>query len=290
MELRVLRYFVTVAREENITRAAEILHITQPTLSRQLMQLEDEFDTPLFIRGKNKITLTEKGMLLRRRAEDLLELADKTEKEMLSQDQVVSGEIYIGAGETKNMQILAKAMSQFHQLYPQVHYHIHSGAADDIKEKIDKGLMDFGLLIEPVDIEKYDFLRLNPKEVWGLLMRKDYPLASQTEITPEDLKNIPLIVSERTIVQNEIAHWFGQSLEQLNIISTYNLIYNAMILVEEGLGCVVCVDKLVRNYDSNAVCFKPFSPKLETGTVLVWKKHQIFSQATSLFLDMVKQK
>lgn len=289
MELRVLRYFLMVAREENITKAAEILHITQPTLSRQLMQLEEELGTQLFVRGKNRIQLTEDGMLLRRRAEDIVDLADKTEKEFLQREETISGDIYLGAGETYHIHLLAGVMKHFHELYPQVKYHMHSGNADDIKEQIDKGLIDIGLLTEPVQIEKYDFIRLPGKEVWGVLIRKDHPLSQKEALTPEDLKDIPLIISKRNMVQNEIANWFGIHYDKLNIVSTYNLIYNAMVMAKEGIGSVVCFDRLVHLDEHSPLCFKPLLPRLETGTVIVWKKHQIFSSAASAFIDELKE-
>lgn len=289
MELRVLRYFLMVAREENITKAAEILHITQPTLSRQLMQLEEELGTQLFVRGKNRIQLTEDGMLLRRRAEDIVDLADKTEKEFLEREETISGDIFLGAGETYHIHLLANVMKHFHEQYPQVKYHMHSGNADDIKEQIDKGLIDIGLLTEPVQIEKYDFIRLPGKEVWGVLIRKDHPLSQKEALTPEDLKNIPLIISKRNMVQNEIANWFGTHFDKLDIVSTYNLIYNAMVMAEEGIGSVVCFDRLVHLDEHSSLCFKPLLPRLETGTVIVWKKHQIFSSAASAFINELKE-
>jgi DNA-binding transcriptional LysR family regulator len=288
MEIRVLKYFLTVAREESITRAAEILHITQPTLSRQLMQLEEELGVKLFIRGKTKITLTDEGMLLRRRAEEIVDLADRTEREFSEQDNLIGGEIFIGAGETNAMHILADLIKKFNKDYPQVKYNLYSGNADDIKERIDKGLIDIGLLTEPVNIEKYDFIRLPHKETWGVLMQKDSALAKKEYIKPEDLAHMPIINTKRSIVQNEIQNWFGIHYEKLNIIATYNLIYNAAVMVEEGLGYAVCFDKLVNINDETSLCFKPFYPKLETGTVIVWKKHQVFSTATAKLIEKIK--
>ncbi|MDR3595845.1 LysR family transcriptional regulator [Clostridium sp.] len=287
MEIRVLKYFLTVAREESITKGAEILHITQPTLSRQLMQLEEELKVQLFIRGKTKITLTDEGMLLRRRAEEILDLVDKTEMEFSEQDDLISGEIFIGAGETNAMHVLANLIKKFNKEYPQVKYNLYSGNADDIKERIDKGLIDIGLLTEPVNIEKYDFIRLPNKETWGVLMQKDSPLAKKEYIKSEDLANMPIINTKRSIVQNEISNWFGVQYEKLNIIATYNLIYNAAIMVEEGLGYAICFEKLVNINDETNLCFKPFYPKLETGTVIVWKKHQVFSTATAKFIEKI---
>ena len=289
MELRVLKYFLAVAREANITKAAEILNITQPTLSRQLIQLEEELDTKLFIRGKHKITLTDKGMLLRRRAEEIVDLADKTEREFLHDDELIAGEIFIGSGETDAMHNLAKIMKEFHDLHPQVNYNIHSGNADDIKEKIDKGLIDIGLLTEPVDISKYDFIRLKEKDVWGILMRKDDILASKEYVTAQDLINKPLISSRRSSVQNELFNWFGIGADKLNIISTFNLILNASVMVEEGLGYAFSFENLININEESNICFKPLFPKVETGTVIVWKKHQVFSPTISKFIEEIKK-
>lgn len=288
MELRVLKYFLAVAREENITKAAEFLHITQSTLSRQLMQLEEELNAQLFIRGKNRIVLTDEGMLLRRRAEEIVDLANKTEKEFLEQDNLVTGEIFIGGGETNAMHILARIIKEFKEEYPQIKYQFYSGNADDIKERLDKGLIDIGLLTEPVDIEKYEFVRLEQKEVWGILAPKDSKLAAKEYATPQDLLKLPLLSTRRTIVQNEIANWFGQDYEQLDIIATYNLIYNAAIMVEEGIGYAICLEKLVNINDETKIRFIPFYPPLLTGTVIVWKKHQIFSPATARFIEKIK--
>lgn len=288
MELRVLKYFLAVAREENITKAAESLNITQPTLSRQLMQLEDELDTKLLIRGKNKVSLTDKGMLLKRRAEEIVDLAQKTKEQFLQEDEVIAGEISIGSGEVKAMNFFAKIMKNFYDEHSQIQYNIYTGNADDIKEKIDKGLIDIGILTEPVDISKYDFIRLNEKETWGVLMKKNDPLADKDYITANDLINKPLINTKRTIVQNEIFNWFGENYDKLNIVSTYNLIFNAAIMVKEGLGYAITLDKLVNFNDETNLCFKPLYPKLETGVVVVWKKHQMFSPAVSKFIEKIK--
>lgn len=288
MEIRVLKYFLAVAREENITKAAEYLHITQPTLSRQLMQLEEELNTILFVRGKSRITLTDEGMLLRRRAEEIVDLANKTEKEFLEQNDLVTGEIFIGGGETYAMHALANVIKEFQSEFPQVTYNLHSANADDIKERIDKGLIDIGVLTEPVDIEKYEFVRLPNKEVWGVLVPKDSALAQKDVITPRDLSSLPILITKRAIVQNEIANWFGKYYDTLNIIATYNLIYNAAVMVEEGIGYVITLDKLVNTNEDTKLTFIPLSPRLETGTVVVWKKHQIFSPATAKFIEKIK--
>lgn len=287
MELRVLRYFLTVASEDSITNAANILHITQPTLSRQLMQLEEELGVQLFVRGKKAITLTEAGMLLRSRAEEIVDLANRTEKEFLNQKNFLSGEIFIGAGETSGMKELARIIKSFNKEYPQVKYDLHSGNADDIKEKIDKGLIDIGLLTEPVDIGKYEFVRLKEKDNWGVAMRKDDPLSNNEYITPRDLKNKSIVCSKRISIQNELANWFGNDFESGNIIATFNLINNAIAIVESNIGYAICLESLVS--DRSNICFKSFYPRLETGSVLVWKKNQIFSTATKMFIEEIKK-
>lgn len=288
MEIRILKYFLAVVREENITKAAEALHITQPTLSRQLMQLEDELQCQLFIRGKNKVTLTHEGMLLRRRAEEIVDLTLKTEKEFLSQANHIAGEIFIGSGESYAFHLFAKQLKQFQKQFPHVQYHIESGNADDIKQKIDQGLIDIGLLMEPVDIEKYDFIRLNHQERWGLIARKDSELAQKGYVTPEDLLPLPLIASHRSIVQNELGHWLKEEFSQLNIVATYNLIFNAAIMVEEGMGYAISVDGLVNTDEHSSLCFLPFQPTMKTGNVIVYKKQQVFSPATTKLLEHLK--
>lgn len=289
MEIRVLRYFLTVAREENITRAANVLHITQPTLSRQLMQLEEELDAQLFIRGKHRLTLTDDGMLLKRRAEEIVTLTDKMEKEFLNKDNMIHGEIFIGGGETRAMHSVSKVMKQFQELYPHVQFHIYSGNADDVKEKLDKGLLDFGLLVEPVNIEKYDFIRLKEKDRWGALVLKEGPLGQKEYLTPEDLMNASLIVSRRMIVRNEIASWAGIDFDKLKCVATFNLVNNAAVMVEEGLGIALTIDKIIHLHNDSKIRFIPFYPELNVGNVIVWKKHQTFSQASQKFLNMLKK-
>lgn len=288
MELRVLKYFLAVANEENITHAAEKLNITQPTLSRQLKQLEDELSAQLFYREKNKMLLTEQGMFLKRRAEDLIGLADKTEKEFLQQDQMITGEIYFGAGELNSMHLLAKEMKQFKEQYPLVKYHMYSGNADDIKEKLEKGLVDIALLAEPVDIDKYEYIRLNQKDLWGILVNKDDSIANKEYVSLEDIKNKPLIISQRTLVQKELSRWFQNSIDELNIVSTYNLIHNASIMVEEGLGYALCLENLITTSSETKLQFIPLYPSLYTGSVIVWRKNQLFTQTKMKFIEQLK--
>ena len=285
MELRVLNYFLMVAREENITRAAQLLHVTQPTLSRQLMQLEEELGVQLFHRGKHSVSLTEEGMLLRRRAQELVSLSEKTKLELQRKEDVPAGEIAIGCGETKSMSLLSKCMVSFRERYPLVQFSIYSAIADDIKERIEKGLLDMGLLVEPVDISKYEYIRMPVKERWGVLVREDAPLAGKASVTPEDLLGIPLIMSRREPVKNELASWFGAVFDQLEIAATYNLIVNAAFMVEQGLGVALCFD-LGAVFEN--LRFVPLAPRMETGSVLVWKKNQALSSAQTHFIRHIR--
>ena len=286
MEFRVLKYFLMVAREENITKAAALLHLTQPTLSRQLMQLEAELGVKLFHRSKHSIILTEDGMLLKRRAQEIVSLSDKTVQELSHKEDVLSGEIAIGCGETKNMLFLSEQIKKFRQKYPLVQFSIHSAIADDIKERIEKGVLDIGLLMEPVDVGKYEFIRMPQKEKWGILVRKDSELAAKESINPKDLTNVPLIMVKRELVKNELASWFGDYYEGLQIAATYNLILNAASMVERGVGVALCFDLGASFYED--LCFIPLAPTLETGSVLVWKKNQTLGAAASQFMRYLK--
>ncbi len=284
MEIRVLKYFLAVAREQNISAAAESLFLSQPTLSRQLKELEEELGKQLFIRGSRKITLTEEGLLLRKRAEEIVELLDKTEKELSDSDEQVSGEIYIGAGETDGLRLIAKAAKDLQEQYPQITYRIISGDAVDIAERLDKGLIDFALFLEPVDISKYNYLKFPVKDVWGVLMRRDCPLAQRESISPRDLQDMPLIVSRQAVDGSELTQWLKNGCEQLNIVSTYNLVYNASLMVDEGLGVALCLDKIINVSGDSSLCFRPLKPRLEVGMSLVWKKYQVFSKAAEKFI------
>lgn len=285
MELRTLYYFLMVAREENITRAAEQLHMTQPALSRQLMQLEDEIGTQLLIRGKRKIQLTDAGMLLRRRAEEILELVEKTEKELSLHEDLI-GEIAIGTADCSATQLfLPELIQSFSQAYPQVSYRFYSGTADLMKERLDQGLIDVAILLEPVDITKYDFVRLPQKEKWGLLVHSQHPLAQKAFVTPQDLIGIPLFNNDRSIVQNEIASWFKDDYQKLHFIATHDLLPNIISLVENGFGNVITIEGATHHYSGDHVKFIPFSPSLITGTVFVWKKHQALSPVVQAFIE-----
>ena len=285
MELRVLRYFLAVAREENITKAAALLHVTQPTLSRQLMQLEDELGVKLFRRSQYRVVLTDDGMLLRRRAQEIVELADKAERELQHTEAELTGEIAIGCGESVGMTFLSEHIREFRRLHPQVQFRIYSANADDIKERIEKGLLDMGLLTEPVDIGRYAFLRTPQKDQWGVLLPKEHPLAQKDTVTPKDLLGVPLLISGRETVRNELAGWFGDAYDKIEVAATFNLILNAANMVKNGVGVALCFDL---DNISDALNFVPLLPKLETGTVLAWKKDQTYSPAADQFLNFIK--
>ena len=268
MDIRVLQYFLAVAREASITKAAESLNMTQPPLSRQLKELEEELGKQLLIRGNRKVTLTEEGMILRKRAEEMVALMDKTKSEISSSGENISGEIYIGGGETEGMRLIAK-----------------------IAEKIQKnqGLLDFGILIDPADIKKYDVIKLPTNDRWGLLMRRDHTLAKKQGIKPKDLQGIPLIASRQSLAHNELSGWLGKQYESLHIITTYNLLYNASLMVEENVGCALCLEHIIPEYENSPLCFRPLEPQIEVGLNIVWKKYQVFTKAAEVFLHTLQE-
>lgn len=290
MEIRVLRYFLAIAREESISGAAEALHISQPTLSRQLMDMEEDFGKKLFIRGNRRITLTEDGMLLRQRAEEIIELVDKTEAEITADDEEISGNIYIGAGETDVMRLIARAAKEVQKDYPDIHYHIFSGNAETVMERLDKGLIDFGLLLDANDASKYEYIELPATDRFGVLMRKDCPLAERKSVSFDDLKKLPLIISAQSHYDKSSEKRMKKLMSSLNIVATYNLIFNASLLVEEGLGYAVCLDRLIRITDDSPLCFVPLTEQNEIKPYIVWKKNQVFSKAGNLFLEQLKER
>ena len=287
MEIRVLKYFIAIAREQSILAAAESLHLSQPTLSRQIKDMEEELGKQLFIRGSRKITLTEEGMILRKRAEEILDLVQKTENE-ITLSNLICGDIFIGTGETDGVRFIAKSAKMLNEQYPDIHYHIVSGDSVDIIEKLDRGLIDFAVLVGNVDISKYNYMKLPIKDMWGVLMKKDSSLAQKEFITPQDLWEKPLIVSRQAIKGNDLTQWLKKDISQLNIIAYYNLVYNASLMVDEGLGYALCLDKII-NVTDTTLCFKPFQPKLEVGMNIVWKKYQILSKASEKFLEKLKE-
>lgn len=290
MEVKILRSFLAVAREQSISSAAKSLHLSQPSLSRQIMDLEDEVGAKLFERGNRKITLTEQGVLLRKRAEQIVELVQKTEEEMASPGDSVSGTIRIGAGETRAFRALAESVRNLAGLYPDIHFHLYSGNAEDVMERLDKGLVDFGVLIEPYDVSKYDYLRLPTPDVWGVLMRKDSPLTALESITAENLWGVPLICSRQALDGGQLSSWLKADYGRLNLVTSYNLLFNASLLVEAGVGYALCLDNIVNTTGESSLCFRPLSPSLESQVNLVWKKHQVFSKPSGLFLDNLKSR
>lgn len=288
MDIRVLQYFLAVAREESITKAAETLNMTQPPLSRQLRDLEEEIGKPLLIRGGKKITLTEDGMLLRKRAEELVELMEKTKAELTGSDETIGGDIYIGGGETDAVLALAETARTLQVRYPLIHYHFYSGDAEIVLEKLDKGLIDFGLLVGEVDVSKYEYLHLPVNDVWGVLMRKDSPLAERASIRAEDLWDKPLILSHQASINRDMMAWLQKDVGKLNIVMTYDLIFNASLFVRQGFGYALALDKIINTTGDSELCFRPLYPTLEAGLCIAWKRYQVFSRASQEFLRLLK--
>ncbi len=292
MELRVLQYFLAIAREQSIIRAAESLHLSQPTLSTQIKAMEEELGKQLLIRGtkgSRKVTLTEEGMILRKRAEEILNLVRKTEQEISLSDQIIVGNVYIGAGETDAVRIIAKAARELYKTYPGIHYHISSGNAQFVIEQLDKGLIDFGIVFGSVDHTKYNSVEMPFKDTWGVLMRMDSPLAAKTAVSPKDLWDKPLIVSQQEENQGALTDWMQKEISELEIIASYNLLFNASLMVEEGLGYAIGFDKIINTSDTSILCFRPLTPKREAGMSMIWKKYQIFSKASEKFMDEIKK-
>ncbi len=294
MEIRVLKYFLAVAREGSITKAANSLHLTQPTLTRQLQELEKELNQKLLIRGKYKVTLTQEGLILRKRAEEIIDMVEKTKDELQNENGTISGNIFIGGGESDTIKYIAELLKEIQKEYPKIKFHVYSGNAEDVTEKLDRGLLDFGVLIQPIDISKYDSLPLPEKDTWGVIMRKDSPLAKKKFITPKDLKGIPILASRQMSPkyskQSGFLDWFDGNYENLNITGTFNLVYNAAVMVKAGLGYSISLDKLVDTSIESELCFRPLHPKLESGLDIVWKKNQVFSPAAKIFFEKLKER
>lgn len=287
MEIRVLRYFLEVAREGNITRAAAYLHISQPTLSRQLKELEEELGKKLFARSNYSVRLTEEGMLLRKRAEDILDMVDKTAEEFKALDEIHGGDIRIGCAESDGIKYVARAAKNLHRRYPNIRYHIYSSGTDAVNERLDRGLLDFAVIVQEVDLSRYNYLRLPVQDAWGVVMRKDDPLAQREVIQVSDLRGLPLICS-RQGMREEMVKWFGDELEKLNIVATYDLLYNASILTREGLGYAIGFKDLVNTGPDSELCVRPLEPPLASPMYLIWKKYQVFTPVTSLLLEELK--
>lgn len=291
MEFRVLRYFLAVAREGSITKAAASLHVTQPTLSRQIKDLEEEIGQQLLIRGSHDVSLTAEGIILRKRAEEIIDMVAKTKAEFNSGPNNVTGEVYIGGGETQGMRLIAEVIKELRKKYPEIRYHFYSGNAENISERLDKGLLDFGIFIQPSDLSKYDSVTLPVKDTWGVIMPENCELAQKQFVTRQDLIGKPLICSQQAIRKmmpdNQFRDWFGDDFDKMNIIATYNLVFNAALLAEQGIGYVVTLDKLVDTM-KNDVCFRPLSPILQSGLNIVWKKNQVFSPAAKVFWEVLQ--
>lgn len=289
MEIRVLRYFLTVAREENITKAAEKLHITQPTLSRQLRQLEEELGKTLLKRGNYNVKLTRDGMLLRKRAEEILDLVKKTETELTGDNEEITGDVYVGAGETDAVRILARILQKMQKEHPGITFHNISGDSIDVIDKLNKGLIDFGVLFEPADFSGLAHIRFPVYDTWGVLMRRDSDLAAQPYITTQMLADRPLIVSRQREDPDSLSEWLDLPKERIRISATSNLIFNASLLVDEGMGYAITLDKLINCTGESHLCFRPFHPIKPAQMYLVWKKYQVFSKAAERFLEDFRQ-
>ncbi len=288
MEIRVLKYFLTVAREGGINKASEVLHITQPTLSRQLLALEEEVGVKLFDKSGRKLKLTNEGMLLRRRAEEILSLVDRTERELLEQEEEIEGTIVLGCGEFSAMEIVADLIAGFREKYPKVTFDILTATADVVKDQMEHGLVDIGILLKPIDLEKFDFMYLECEERIVVMMRPDDPLAQKSVITPEDLQDKPIILPKRANVQNNIRNWFGGTLKEEQVIATGNLATNCALLVRRGLGYMLLVEGALTFWDESKITYRPLSPEITTGSLFAWKRNQPLPPAVSRFIAEMK--
>ena len=289
MELRVLRYFLAAVEEESITKAAERLHVTQPTLSRQIAQMEEEMGVKLFDRGTRKIVLTNEGLLLRRRAEEIIELVDKTERELAEQDKMVEGTVSLGCGDLSAVQMMADLIRGFHERYPAVTFELYTATADHIKERMDRGVTDVGLLLEPISKEKYNYVYMNRQEQWVVVMPPDSPLAALEAVSPKDLRGLPLILPHRLNVQSELARWFGDEFEKMNILFTSNLPSNSSVMVHSGLAYAIVIKGSVAFWNPEKITYRPLSPELEAPSVLAWRRKQPFGLAAEKFIEYVKE-
>lgn len=287
MEIRVLRYFLEIAREGSMTKAADILHVTQPTLSKQIKELEQELGKKLFQRRSTSVSLTDEGMLLRKRAEDILDMVDKTISEFKELNNITGGDVLIGCAESYYICYLAQIIKEFQKQYPGFRYHIKSGDTEQTAEKLDRGLLDFAVIVEPPDLSKYNYLVFPEPDTWGLLMRKDHPLAQKEWVEIDDLYSIPIFCSEQA-AKVDLPRWCGEKLDQLNVAGTFTLFYNGSVFVREGLGCMLTFDKLADTSEDSQLCFRPIRPALETKMYIIWKKYQVFTPIAGLFLQQLK--
>ena len=292
MDLRVLQYFLAVAREQSISAAAKSLHLSQPTLSTQLKALEEELGKQLLVRGtkgSRKVTLTEEGMILRKRAQEILELVRMTESEISLSDDAVAGDVYIGMGESDMIRLFARTAKGLQERYPDIHYHILSGNAAFVQEYLERGLIDFGVIYSPVDTSVYSSIKIPVHDIWGVLMRRDSPLAKKEKIRPQDLWDKPLIVSAQRADAWPMAQWFERDVTELKIVATYNLVFNASLMVDEGMGYALCFDKLINVTGQSNLCFRPLEPQITAEASIIWKRYQVFSKAAQKFIDALRE-
>ena len=285
MELRLLKYFLAIAREQNISKAAIFLNTTQPNLSRQMQMLEDEIGKPLFIRNNKKMLLTETGILLRKRAEEIIALTEQTTQELKNLDyEEIIGQINIGAGESQSLAIISHTIKQIQTIYPKIIFNFYTGDTNEIAHKLDAGLIDFGILIEPYDLEKYNHIALPRLDNWGILMHKDMPLATKEQIKVEDLWDVPLLISRHSNDNNFITNWLGKNFSELNVVATYNLIFNAALMVKDKIGYALTLEDLYNTNGTNLL-FKPITPHLTSKLHIAWKKYAILTKPAQLFLE-----
>lgn len=287
MEIRVLRYFLEIAREGNMSRAAEALHVSQPTLSKQMKDLEQELEKKLFRRGSASVSLTDEGMLLRKRAEDILEMVDKTADEFKALDNITGGEVHIGCAESHQIKYLAQTIKAFKKKYPLFRYHLTSGNTEQVVERLDRGLIDFAMIVEPPNLSKYNYLEVPETNTWGLVMKKGDALSQKEKISIDDLVGLDLICSVQAM-QVDIPRWCGEKADMLNLSGTINLAYNGSVFVKEGLGYMLSFDKLADTGADSKLCFRPLTPSLETKMYVIWKKYQVFTPIAELLLNELK--
>ncbi len=287
MEIRVLRYFLAIAREENMTRAAERLHVSQPSLSKEMKKLEEELGHELFIRTNKSMCLNDEGMLLRKRAEDIIAMVDKTAEEFSQIDNIIGGEIRIGCAESHLIKYLARSIKEFKEKYPRFVFHIFSGDTEPVAERLDRGILDLAVIVEPPNLSKYNYLTIPESDKWGVVMLSDSPLAKKEVLSFDDLYGLPLFCSEQSI-RVDFPRWCGDDMDKLNFAGTVNLAYNGSVLVKEGLGYLLTFEHLVDTSENSGLCFRPITPLLETKMYIIWKKYQIFSPIAGLFLEKLQ--
>lgn len=287
MELRTMRYFLAAAREENMTRAAELLHVTQPTLSKQLKSLEDELGKKLFIRHSFSIQLTEEGVLLRKRAEDLVRMADKITEEFHTLDDLSGGEIFLGLAESYQIRRIAAVIRTLKNIYPDLRYHITSGDTEQVTEKLNKGIIDFAVLAQEPDTSRYHSLKFPDSDLWGVVMPASCPMAQKETIRMEDLIGLPLFCSEQGW-HNDITKWCNNRIDQLHLEGSFRLSYNGSLFVKEELGYLLTFEHIINTSPDSGLVFRPLAPRLETNIYLIWKKYQVFTPISERFLEMLK--